>query len=101
MKQVMSALIWCVAIGLTIIITQYTMCRGVKEELSEIKTELKYMQYRDSMYAIYEMIPKSTRTVIHAAIQSESYVDAVHQYLKHKKNYDKRVSLRELLDENR
>lgn len=101
MKQVISILIWCVAIGLTIIVTQLTMCSGVKEELSEIKAELKYMQYRDSMYAIYERIPKSTRTVIHTVIQSESYIDAVHQYLKHKENYDRRISLKELLDENR
>lgn len=98
MKQIISILIWCVAIGLTTIITQYTMNSRVKEELSEIKAELKYMQYRDSMYAIYEMIPKPTRGMIHETIQSESYVDAVHQYLKYKKNYDKRMSLREILD---
>lgn len=100
MKQNISALIWSLSIVLSIVTSQCILNSGTEEELSEIKAELKYMQYRDSMYAIYEMIPKSTRTVIHAAIQSESYVDAVHQYLKHKKNYDKRVSLRELLDEN-
>lgn len=71
---------------------------GVSKDIQEVKTELKYMQYRDSMYAIYEMIPKPTRGMIHETIQSESYVDAVHQYLKYKKNYDKRMTLREILD---
>lgn len=95
-------LIWCVAIALTIIITQYTMNSGVKEELSEVKEELKkmqnefscidyrlinmqdelkYMQYRDSMFAIYSEMPKAEKYKTHEKLQNYSYITAVRQWL--------------------
>lgn len=109
MKHIKSLLIWCVAIALTIIITQYTMNSGVKEELNEVKEELKkvqnefscidyrlinmqdelkYMQYRDSMYAIYTLLPKSIIPRIQSVTRNYSYIDAVNEYASNQEYYN-------------